>query len=164
VQGVVVYVLAEIGIGRVGCAEVYRIGVGQFAVTALPGACTSENADLEGTTGFVLGYGLFRNLGWCALGHACWGETRKADCLSVLYQCCSLGSGNFLEFHNKLVLFIISAQKYKKIAKSSAFMSNFLIFQGNTPLQKGRERFFHGGGIITVIAKKNVCWLTTDIF
>ena len=101
-----VHTLAEVRICGVGCAEVDGLCICQSAVATLSGAGACDDADLEGTAGSMLGFGLLRYFCWSALGGTCRSKSTKANGVAVLYEGSSLGSSDFVEFHCMYVLFV----------------------------------------------------------
>ena len=101
-----VHTLAEVSICGVGCAEVDGLCICQSAVATLSGAGACDDADLEGTAGGMLGFGLLRYFCGSALGGTCGSKSAQANGVAVLYEGSSLGSSDFVEFHCMYVLFV----------------------------------------------------------
>ncbi len=97
--GVAVDVLAEVGIGGVGRAEVDGVSVGEHAVAALSGACTCEDAHLEGFARSMFCLCLLGKFGGSAFGGTCRREATQSDGLSVLDKGSCLSSRDFIEVH-----------------------------------------------------------------
>ena len=112
-EGVLVDVLAEVGIGGVGSTEVNGEGVRKVAVAALARAGSGEDADFERPSGSMFCLCLLGYFCGCTLCYACWREATQADGLSVLDECCSFCSGKFVEVH-KIFRFVFCAQRYNK--------------------------------------------------
>ena len=94
--------LTKRGVGCVWGTIADSLLVRQYTIAGLARRSTCEDANLVGTSCFVLSMSNFGYLCRYCLWGACWSETRQADVVSILDECCSLCSGDSCKCHKPL--------------------------------------------------------------